>query len=508
MRIKRTLALAAVAAIAGAGLAGITATPASAAVTFSPNTGNDQTIVTINDSVGCPAGATAASVGFEGPGSDFLVQGEGAVGGPAPVGGWSLTFSIANLRTATSTFGTGPFPQTYDLINVCEVGPDFVNQTLGELTITGIGSTGTTFTIEPVVTATPTTTTLAAAPTTAEQGAAVTLTAAVAPAGATGSVEFFNGATSLGTDATAPFSIVTNSLPVGTNNVTAVFTGGTGFGNSTSAPVAVTITPVAPRPTTTTIDSVTPIDGDAFASTTILCTVDAATGAAVGTLQFRANGAVLGTVPVTADGQVSFTTNAIGAGTGINVDCNFVGTAPYQNSTSAQVAINRVAVGATDEQTVIVEIPVGAITITTPYTPDNPLDLGTAVLDQSDSTYSASAPFDRVTISDTRAGNLGFTASIVAGPFASPTDSFPGQHAGFQNVTAVQVAGNALQATNVTTTSTPAFTPGIGSPTVFATYPAGLSLGSVEVTATFTVDQIPSSVEPGVYTSTVTFTAI
>jgi hypothetical protein len=164
--------------------------------------------------------------------------------------------------------------------------------------------------------------------------------------------------------------------------------------------------------------------------------------------------------------------------------------------------------GGQDEQTVIVEIPVGVITITTPYTPANPLDLGVAVLDQGTSTYSASALFDRVTISDTRAGDLGFQASIVAGPFTSATDSFPGSHTGFTDVTAVQVPGNALQATDVATVDTPAVTPGIGAPRVFATYAPGLGLGSVEVTATLGMDDVPTSVQPGLYQSTVTFTAL
>jgi hypothetical protein len=451
----------------------------------------------------CPDGAGGALFEWDGPGTTAVPATPDFFFGNEPTANLALN-NLANIKTANA----GSFAQSgiYTLSLKCFSG-DFttVTDTYERQINYTAGSPGT-FTL--VTVAQNTTTTLVAAPTTAEQGADVTLTATVAPAAATGTVEFFNGATSLGTVSTAPYSIVVNTLPVGTNNVTAQFTGAAGFNNSTSAPVAVTVTAVAPRPTTTTIDSVTPLGGDAFVSTTIVCSVDAGTYGAVGTLQFRANGGVLGTVPVTGNGPVSFTTNAIGAGTGIAVDCNFVGTAPYQNSASGQITVDRVLVGATDEQTVIVEIPVGAITITTPYTPDNPLDLGVAVLDQSDSTYSASAAFDRVSISDTRAGELGFTASVVAGPFQSATDTFPGAHAGFEDVTAVQVAGNALQASDVTTTDTVAFAPGIGAPSVFATYPAGTGLGTVEVTALFTLDQVPSSVTPGVYTSTVTFTAL
>jgi hypothetical protein len=65
------------------------------------------------------------------------------------------------------------------------------------------------------------------------------------------------------------------------------------------------------------------------------------------------------------------------------------------------------------------------------------------------------------------------------------------------------VTGNRLDgaapATTVTTTPTTAF----GAAQTFAT---GTGPGSVFVTGTITVDQVPTSVPAGLYTSTVTFT--
>jgi hypothetical protein len=525
MSIRTVLGMGVVAGVVAASM--IVASPASAVeptipagaqsvTSLSPATGPLSLTPTFGGVV-CPSESTQVAGVFFGGSGTGAAQGEIPESAPALAGayvigdparfGFSINALIGSVGVAASSL-QGRYAYKLTCID------DFGLPTPGATeyyALVNVTPTDYTF-IPPAAPSEPTTTVLAASPTTAEQGSAVSLSATVSPSGAAaaGSVEFRNGATVLGTDTTPAdgFTLTVNDLPVGTNNLTAVYSGSTGFQGSTSAPVAVTITGVAPRPTTTTIVSVDPVSGDAFTPTTIVCDVQAATGAAVGTLAFRANSSTLGTVPVSANGPVTFTTNAIGAGSAIAVGCAFTGTAPYENSASGTLPIERVLAGASDEQTVIVEIPVGAITITTPYTPDNPLDLGVAVLDQGDSTYSASAPFDRVTITDTRAGQLGFTASLVAGPFANGTETFPGQHAGFENVTAVQVAGNALQASNVTTTSTPAFTPGIGSPTVFATYPAGNALGSVEVTANFTVDQIPTSVAPGVYTSTVTFTAI
>src|SRR6185436_7202586 len=73
-------------------------------------------------------------------------------------------------------------------------------------------------------------------------GESVTLTASVAasPPGSgtpTGSVEFFDGATSLGTQPLSGGStmLVTSGLPLGSPSITAVYLGSSDFGGSTSA---------------------------------------------------------------------------------------------------------------------------------------------------------------------------------------------------------------------------------------------------------------------------------
>jgi hypothetical protein len=90
-----------------------------------------------------------------------------------------------------------------------------------------------------------TTTSLTATPSTVDAGAAVALTATVTGAGAAGSVEFFDGATSLGT-ATVAGGTATKSvdtLSAGTHSVTAKFTptDPNAFTSSTSSSVTVTV---------------------------------------------------------------------------------------------------------------------------------------------------------------------------------------------------------------------------------------------------------------------------
>ena len=352
------------------------------------------------------------------------------------------------------------------------------------------------------------TTTLAASASTVEAGTSVDLTATVDPSTATGDVEFFAGTTSLGTATLAGgvATLSTSALPVGTNAVTAQYLGGSNAA-STSAPVSVQVTAVAARATTTTL-AVTPVSGAAYSAVTFTTTVTATTGAANGTVTFRDGSTSLGSVPVVGGVVADFTTNVLGAGAH-SLTASFVGTAPYSDSASAPVSASYDLAGAVDEQTVTVDIPVGAISITTPYTPASPLALGTAVLDPADSTYSASAPFEDIVITDTRSGNLGFTASVVSGAFTTTGGgSFPGLHAGLTGLAADQVSGNALLAGDVVLTDHAPFTDGLATPKVFASYAAGKALGTAHLEGTFGIDQVPTSVVPGLYTATVTFTAV
>ena len=507
------------ATLATAGLTVVTTSTASAAVVgrvaVNPTTGNDSTLFGGSVTTNCPADTAESFWSMEGPG----IEQYAASLGPGPTNGDGLQefsgASVANLKSNNA----GSFAANGDyriVFNCISSATGTVTDTYEAPLVYVAGGAGS-WTITPEVVADrATSTTLTAAPTSVEQGNAVDLTADVTPStgtdNPTGSVEFFNGATSLGIDNTLTGNgvgtVSTAALPVGTNNITAVFTPGAGFTGSTSAPAAVTVSPVAARPTSSAL-TVTPTSGPAYQAVTLTCTASAGAFQAAGTATFTDNGVAIGSAPVSGGNPAVLTTSSASAPGAHSYVCNFVGTAPYTNSTSDAVAASFVVTGATpDEQTITVEIPTGAITITTPYTPTNPLFLGVATLDPADSTYSASAAFNKVVISDTRAGNLGFTASLVAGAFTNGASSFPGSHAGFTNVTAVQVAGNAMQASSVVETDTVPYAPGLGSLREFARYAAGLPTGSVDVTATFGIDAVPTSVQPGLYTSTVTFTAV
>ena len=95
------------------------------------------------------------------------------------------------------------------------------------------------------IVASPTTTTLAASTASAQYGDPVTLTATVAPTGATGTVVFMQGSTVLGTGTISGgvATLTTSTLPAGTYTITSTYQGDTNYGASTSGPVTLTINP-------------------------------------------------------------------------------------------------------------------------------------------------------------------------------------------------------------------------------------------------------------------------
>jgi hypothetical protein len=154
-----------------------------------------------------------------------------------------------------------------------------------------------------------------------------------------------------------------------------------------------------------------------------------------------------------------------------------------------------------------VNVPAGGLSITTPYGPSNPFDLGTMQLDANGSTFNASANFpasgDQLLITDTRAGNLPWVAYVTTTDFTSGGSGIiDGTGLSFTSVTPDYIAGNALNATTnpVLTQDVPSVK---GGPHQFANAAAGA--GSVKVQGVLGL-QAPSSTQAGLYTATVTFT--
>ncbi len=112
--------------------------------------------------------------------------------------------------------------------------------------ISGLASQNYLITIVPgtlTIVAASTTTALSANATETQYGDPLTLTAAVAPSGATGTVVFSNGSTVLGTGGVSGgvATLTTSTLNAGTYVITANYGGDGNYGASTSSPVTVTV---------------------------------------------------------------------------------------------------------------------------------------------------------------------------------------------------------------------------------------------------------------------------
>lgn len=159
--------------------------------------------------------------------------------------------------------------------------------------------------------------TLTATPNPAAGQSMVTLTATVAgnQVTPTGTITFLSGGSILGQAALSGGGVAvfqTSDLTVGSHILTAAYPGDFNFASSTSNPVTEVITG---KPTTTTLNTVTPNPAQALKAITMAATVSSATTTPTGTVSFMADTAVLATVPVGRNGSAQATTSTLHAGT-------------------------------------------------------------------------------------------------------------------------------------------------------------------------------------------------
>jgi len=242
---------------------------------------------------------------------------------PQPVGtSETLTATVSPTATGTVQFQNG----TTDLGAPVAVSAGVATYTtaalpVGSLTLNAVfaptagtgyaGSTGTAdFTVDPL---TATTTVLTVAPVSPQTfGTSETLTATISPT-ATGTVQFQNGTTDLGSpvDVSAGVATYTTSaLPVGSLTLHAVFvpTVGNGFAGSTGQ-ASFTVTPIA---TTTTL-TVAPGSPQLLGTSETLTATVSPT--ATGSVQFQNGTTDLGSPVAVSAGVAHFTTAALPAGT-------------------------------------------------------------------------------------------------------------------------------------------------------------------------------------------------
>jgi sugar lactone lactonase YvrE len=227
----------------------------------------------------------------------------------------STVLGTAAINSATATGSTGV--ATLTLTNL-PVGTDSVTAVYaGNSNYAGSTSSPV---VQTVIQAT-TKTTIASSQSPSLAGASLALTATVTGNGGipTGSINFLDGATSLGSaplnaQGIATLSVAGKYWTVGNHSLTAVYNGDAGDAGSTSAPLLEVIN-IAPT-TTTVSTSLTP--AGLGASITFNATVSSQGGSPTGTIQFFDGSTAIGSSPVaslsstSAGASVSTTSLTVG----------------------------------------------------------------------------------------------------------------------------------------------------------------------------------------------------
>lgn len=154
------------------------------------------------------------------------------------------------------------------------------------------------------------TTAVSASPSTSTIGQMVTLTATVSPSTATGSLQFFNGSTALGTAGVTngQAQIAISTLPVGTNSLTAAYSGDANYNASSSRALPQTVNKYATS-TSLAAGSSSP----SHLNQTVTFTAAVTPNIATGTVQFTDGGTAIGTATI-SNGVAGFSISTLTQG--------------------------------------------------------------------------------------------------------------------------------------------------------------------------------------------------
>ncbi|MEV6110131.1 Ig-like domain-containing protein [Streptomyces sp. NPDC051940] len=521
-RIRLPRAVAGVAAALAAVLAGgvLAAPTASAApigtLSFSPATGADTTPIDMTTSGLCPETATNTIVSVRGSGfpDDYIVVGNTDLTAyPVQNGGMRIPLRL-HMRGYADEVGFQTLQGRYDFTVTCRLA--FGSTTFGEFTGSIWFTSNTAYqSTDPNAPAQDTTVSLQASPSgPVDAGTAVTLTATTGPAGTAGVVQFRDNGTAIGSPVAVSgntASLATSSLGAGTHALTAEFQpSSSSFKPSTSAPVSLTVNAAPATPTTTAL-LVSP-SGSSAQYGPVSMTATVTPSGAAGSVKFQdtvgGNTTVLGTVPVSG-GSAAFSTSALGVGehslTAVFVPAN---AGAYLGSSAAPVAhtITPFA-GVSVGQNITTTVEAGALAISVE---DPNVTLPSPQLNSAGTLLTTGGAINAVTLTDTRAGNPGWSLSGQVGDFTDGgSHSINGQNLGWTPNVIDKAPGQTVTAGAAVAPAVGA-APGDGG-SAGLKQSRSLATGTGLGTAHFGADlalNVPTSTVAGTYTATLTLTAI
>jgi hypothetical protein len=509
-----------VAAMAG-GL--VMATAAEAApigtATVTPGNGFDTSGISLTTSGACPDTATNIIVTVKGSG--FPAGGQNVVGN-SPIttyntdaNGGMIVPLTSTMRQYANTAGFTILTGEYDFTITCRTAFNGTSQ--GDFTSSIWFTSNTTYQDkDPNAPKTDTTTALAVNPASPVQaGTPVTLTASVGPAAAAGQVQFKDNGTALGNPVTVSggqAQLTTSSLGTGSHSLTAEFTPSdtASYNGSTSSTVAYTVQAAPATPTTTAL-AVSP-QGTADKFSPVSMTASVSPASAAGSVKFQdtvgGTTTTLATVPVAA-GQASFTTSSLSEGDH-SFTAVFVPTdsAAYAGSTSGAVPyVIGAFKGVTASEDITTTVDAGALVISV----DNPhVTLPNTQLNADASLLTTAGSINPVTVTDTRAGNPGWSVSGQVTDFSgSGSNLINGQNLGWSPKVIDKGAAQTVTAGASVAAAQGVAPADAGAAGLKASHSLanGTGLGTAHLGADLALNA-PTSTVAGTYTATLTLTAI
>lgn len=524
--LKRVAALGAMGAVA-LGTALVAAPAASAAatgtLTFTPNSGNDQTLFSVTTSGACAGGTNVqeyisggnfpamSGISPNTPQSQFQTD-------PAS-GGLVLNNIAGNLATLAQNAGVTLTAGTYTFDAICKnaFGSTAYSDFQSQINVTSVSpvawsAAATGIATQTAVTAGP------ASP--QNSGTAVTFTATVTAAGGAtpaGTVQFSDNGTAVGTpvalSATGTAAFTSSTLAVGNHSITAAYLPASGSTDLTSTSAAVKYVINGVSQATTTALAVSPA-GTAAQNTPVALTATVAPAGATGTVQFTDNGVAIGAPVAVSNGTASLTSSTFAVGAhSFAAAFTSANTAAYGDSTTTAPIAYQVSAPvstATGTEQISTVLTPGALVISIP---DGQVTLPSPVLDTAGDLFTTTGALKPVTITDNRTGNPGWTLSGQVSDFSDgATHGINGENLGWtpnvvdhSAVQALTVGAAVAAANGVPMTDVNAN--GLKGAQVLASAAAGAGLGTAHLAAGLALN-VPTSTVAGTYAATLTLTAI
>ncbi|MFI7585512.1 hypothetical protein ACIB24_00385 [Spongisporangium articulatum] len=511
--LKRTAAVAAVALVGSLAVGMGTAQAATTvgSVIGPAVQGSTGTPFSVRTTAACPAGSTNRYGVIDAAGWNAVP----AIGADVPTSGMTSSINMAdNLTGLAQANGVTLADGNYTLTIICEDGnADATGQFVGSFVVSGSGAN---YLFNKLATSIGNVSVTPPSP----QNVGTPVNVSVAFSGnPAGSVQFKDNGNDLGSavavaaNATAA-SLTGVTLTGPSHSLTAVFTptDAAGYTTATSAtPTSYTI--ITPAVNTSIAFGATTPASPTYGQTIVLKAV--VSPAAAGTVTFKEGSTTVGSGVVnTTTGEA--TASIVGATQATHTySASFVPSDPSAYNPSSTTADEVVVVGAptvpTATENITVAVAAGTLTITAG---GQTVDLGTLALNSSNTLLaSGTTDLNTVTVTDTRAGSLGWNVNGIVGEFSNAAgDKINSANLGWtprvlttntgQTVTpaaaTAPAAGVAVGATS---------TAGLQTAKSLASSPAGASVGTATVTAGLLM-QAPTTTKPGQYNSVLTLTAV